>query len=49
MEFLVNVFQPALLNMGIQLGGGNVGMTKHKLHRPEISAVFKQMRGKGMT
>ena len=45
---LVDALQSALLNMGIQLGGGNVGVAKHELYRPEIRAVFKQVRGKGM-
>src|SRR6266446_8462781 len=37
---LVNLLQPLLDDMGINLRGGNVGMAKHKLHGPQVRAAF---------
>ena len=48
MKFLMDILEPALLNMGIELGGGNIGMAEHELHRPKISAVLEQVRCKRM-
>src|SRR5579872_5889171 len=36
-------------HMGIDLGGGDVGMTKKRLHAAQIRASFHQMGGKCMT
>jgi hypothetical protein len=35
-------------HMGVNRGGGNVGMSQQHLHRPQICAVVEQMRGEGM-
>ena len=34
--------------MGIDLGGGEVGMAEHDLHTAQVGAVFQQMGGKGV-
>ena len=34
--------------MGIDLGGRDVGMAQHLLHRPEIRSTRQQVAGKGM-
>lgn len=47
-EFFMNFFQPLLLDMGVDLGGGNVGMTEHHLNSPEIGTIGEKVGGKGM-
>ena len=39
-------FQPFRRNMGVNLRGGNVGVTQHDLDDTQIRATFKQMTGK---
>ena len=48
MVLLMNLFQTLAGDMGIDLGGGNIGMAQHDLHGPEIGAMFQEMAGKGM-
>ena len=43
-----HLLQPATLDMGIDLRGGDVGMPEHLLHGAQISTFFKQIGGKGM-
>lgn len=35
--------------MSVNLGSGNVGVTKERLNRAKISAVHKEIGGKGMS
>ena len=39
-------FQTLLIDMRINLGRGNIGMTEHFLNDAQISAIAEQMRGK---
>jgi len=48
MKALVNGLESACVHMGIDLGGGNVGMAEHHLHRAEICPACQQVGGKGM-
>src|ERR1700687_139629 len=42
----VNLLQPFLDDVGVNLGGRNVGMPEHELHGPEVRSPLEQMRGK---
>ncbi len=44
MDFL----QPGGLQVGIDLGRGNIGMAQQQLQGPEIGALPQQMGGKGV-
>ena len=35
-------------HLGIDLGGGDIGVAQHLLNGVEVCAVFQQMGGKGM-
>jgi hypothetical protein len=39
MEFFVNLPQPFLVNMCVNLGSGNVGMAEHFLHTSQIRST----------
>ena len=41
--------QPLLDDMGIDLGGRDVGVAEELLHRTQIRAVLQEMAGEGMT
>jgi hypothetical protein len=41
--------QPAAGNVGVDLGGANIGMPQHRLDAAQIGAALKQMRGKRMS
>lgn len=41
--------QPLLVDVGVNLGGGNVRMAKHHLHSPQVRAVGEQVCGKGVS
>ena len=41
-------FQTVLVNMGINLGGRQVAMTKQHLHYPQVCTMVKQVSGKCM-
>ena len=45
MEF----FQSVLVDVGVDLGGGDVGMAKHELHGSQVCAMGQEVGGKGMT
>ena len=36
-------------HMGIDLGGGDIGVPQHLLHRPEIGAVVQQVTGESLS
>ena len=48
MILLHSLGQPFGLHMGVDLGGGNIGMAQHLLHRAQIRAMRQQSRSKGM-
>lgn len=48
MGFVVNFRQVLEIQMGVDLRGGNIAVTKQFLDRPEILARFQQVAGKGM-
>jgi hypothetical protein len=41
----VNLLQPLFDDMSVNLGGGNIRVTQHKLDRAEIRATLEQVRG----
>ena len=44
-ELFVDGFQAAAVDVGIYLGGGNIGMAQHDLDGPEVGPVFEQVGG----
>ena len=42
-------FENISIHMGVDLGGGNIGMTEHLLHNPKVRASLKQVRSKGVS
>ena len=44
----MNILEMAAVDVGIDLCCGDIGMTEHHLHGPQVSAVFKQVGGKGV-
>src|SRR5260370_13236280 len=44
----VNLLQPFLDHVGINLRSGNVRMAEHKLDRPQIGATLQKVRRKTM-
>ncbi len=49
MMFLNQRFKAFGLHMGVNLGGGDVGMAQHFLNAALIGAVIEKMGGEGMT
>jgi hypothetical protein len=48
MEPGVDVTEPAQLDAGVDLGGGDRGVTQHLLHGAEIGAPRQQMGGEAV-
>ena len=48
MELLVNAFEAVLVDMGVNLGGGDIGMAEHFLHDTQIGPAAEKMRGERM-
>ena len=48
MEAAVDGFEPAAVNVGIDLGSGNIRMAQHELDGPQIGTMFEEVGGKGM-
>ena len=48
MKTLVQCFEAVAVDVGVDLGGGDVGMPKHHLHGPEVGSAGEQVGGKGM-
>ena len=44
----VQLLEPCPLDMGIDLGGRNVGVAEHRLDGPQICAMIQQMGREGM-
>ena len=40
--------QPFIQHMGVNLGGGNIGVTQQGLDHPQIGPARQQMGGKGV-
>ena len=45
---VVDFFEAGLLDMGVDLGGGDAGMAQHGLDGPQIRAMVQQVGGEGM-
>src|SRR5882672_8689360 len=45
---LVNLLQPLFHHMGIDLRGGNIGMSQHQLYRPQVGPALQQVRGEAV-
>lgn len=45
----MDVFQPMGVYMGVNLRGGDIGMSEHFLYASEIGPAGKQLCGKGMS
>lgn len=45
MKFTMNSFEPLLIDVGVNLGGRNIGVAEHLLNDPKICAVAQQMGG----
>ena len=43
-----DIFQPFVGDMGVDLGGADIGMAEQALNDAQIRAVIDQMGGKGM-
>ena len=43
-----NVAEPVAGHVGVDLGGGDVGMAEQGLHPPQIRPAVQQMGGEGM-
>ncbi len=44
----VDVDEFAVIDVGVDLGGGDVGMAEHLLDRADLGAVRQQMGGKAV-
>jgi len=44
MRFHIHLFELLSANMGVNLGGGNTGVTEHFLYMPKICAVIQHGR-----
>ena len=44
----VDPLQALFQYMGIDLGGGEIGVTEHHLHRPQVGSPLQEMGRKGM-
>ena len=44
----MNFPQLAVSDVGIDLGGGDIGMTQKNLNRTDVSSVFQKVGGKTM-
>ena len=46
METAVDGFESAVVNVGIDLGSGNIRMAQHQLDGPQIGAMLEEVGGK---
>ena len=49
MGLIIDLGQMAEIQVGVDLGGGQVGVAQQLLHRPQIAGAFQHMGGKAMT
>jgi len=40
--------ESVLVDVGVDLGGGNIGMAKHKLHGAQVGAMGQEVGGEGV-
>lgn len=45
----MNVFEPLLIYVGVDLCGGNVGVAQHHLYGTKVCSVAEQVGGKGVS
>ena len=45
----MDCFKALLIDMSVDLGGGDVGVSKEFLNHPQVGPVFEEMGRKGMT
>ena len=48
-EFLVYFFEVLVGNVGVNLGGGDVGVAEHGLHGADVGAVHEEVGGEAVT
>ena len=48
MELVVHLAQPLARDVGVDLGGRDVGVAQHGLQRPQVRAPLEQMGGEGV-
>jgi hypothetical protein len=46
--FVDGVAEPRTHHMGVDLGGGDIGVAKHSLDAPEVGATFEEVGGEAM-
>jgi len=49
MKLPMNAFEAVGIDMGVNLGGGDIGMTEHFLNDSQRRAVGQQVAGKGVS
>lgn len=42
----MDALQPVLIDMGVDLGCGDIGMAEHHLHRPQVGPMAEEVGGK---
>ena len=47
-KFLVDFFEVLVGNVGVNLGGGDVGVAEHGLHGADVGAVHEEVGGEAM-
>ncbi len=47
-EFIVDFFEVLVRDVGVDLGGGNVGVAEHGLDGAEIGAIHEQVGGEAV-
>lgn len=48
MSLVVHLGEMLKIQMGVNLGGGNIGVAQQFLHQPQIAAGFQHVAGKGV-
>ncbi len=48
MELFVDRFEALLIHVGVDLGGGDIGVAEEFLNDSEVGAILQEMGGKGM-
>jgi hypothetical protein len=48
MKTVVQALQTLLVDMGVDLGGRDVGMAEHRLHGAQVGAVLQQVGGEAV-
>jgi hypothetical protein len=49
MELAVHTSKILTIHVGVDLRGGNIGVTEHLLHRTQVGAALQQMGRKRVT